>query len=84
MNQTLSAAVQAPTPPILWNAMQRLRRLPVRHPWREFGQMSTCADPAPLLTGTFADLYNVSWTAGEHARRLASQRGSADTRLDCR
>jgi hypothetical protein len=58
MNQTLSAAVQALTPPILWNAMQRLRRLQGRHPWREFGQMSTCADAAPLLTGIFADLYN--------------------------
>ena len=57
MKQVLSIAVQAITPPIVWNALQRLRRLPQRHVWREFGAMQTCAGAKPLLHGKFADLY---------------------------
>src|SRR5579859_4812818 len=57
MNQTLSAAVQAVTPPVLWNVYQRLRGRAGKSPWREFGQMSTCAGAKPLLEGKFAELY---------------------------
>jgi hypothetical protein len=58
MKQAVSAAVQALLPPILFNALQRARGLPVRRPWREFGQMSTCAYTKPLTEGKFNDLYS--------------------------
>jgi hypothetical protein len=57
MNQTLSAAVQAFAPPILWNALQRRRGRAGNFPWRESGFMATCANAEPLLTGKFAALY---------------------------
>jgi|SRR5579863_7200395 len=58
MNQTISVAVQSVTPPIVWNALQRLRGRPAgRYPWREFGNMATCSNSKPLLEGEFAELY---------------------------
>jgi hypothetical protein len=57
MNQALSAAVQPVTPPIIWNVYQRLRGRATNSPWREFGQMATCARAKPLLEGKFAQLY---------------------------
>ena len=56
MNQTLSAAVQSITPPIVWNAYQRMRGRAGKFPWREFGFMATTANTKPLLEG-FATLY---------------------------
>jgi hypothetical protein len=57
MKQTVSAAVQAVTPPILWNAFQRFRGLGQRYPRLEFGQFSTIANAAPILEGRFAELF---------------------------
>jgi hypothetical protein len=58
MNQTISATVQSVTPPIIWNALQRLRGRPAGlYPWHEFGGMATCANSKPLLEGKFAELY---------------------------
>jgi hypothetical protein len=57
MNGTLSTVVQSVTPPIVWNVYQRLRRRAIKSPWREFGQMATCARARPLLEGRFAELY---------------------------
>lgn len=59
MDQRISAAVQSLVPPILWNGMQRLRGRSIRFGWREFGQMTTCANPRPLLEGRFAELYSI-------------------------
>lgn len=57
MNQTLSAAVQSVAPPVIWNALQRLRGHAGKFPQREFGNMATCANAGPLLEGQFAELY---------------------------
>jgi hypothetical protein len=57
MNQKLSAAVQSVTPPIIWNLYQAARGRARNSPWREFGNVSTCANVSPLLQGKFAELY---------------------------
>jgi len=57
VNQTLSAAVQSLTPPVLWNAYLRLRGRTQRFPWRNFGSMGTSANAEPLLEGKFAESY---------------------------
>jgi hypothetical protein len=57
MNPRLSAAIQAFTPPIVWNALQRRRGRAGIFPWREFGFMATWANAEPLLEGKFAALY---------------------------
>jgi hypothetical protein len=60
MNQKLSAAVQLVTPPIIWNTYQKLRGRRHLSPWREFGAMATCVDPAPMFSAKFGALY-VKW-----------------------
>ena len=57
MNQTLSAMLQALTPPIVWNAYLRLRGHARRHPWRDFGGMATNTNVTPLVKGKFAEIY---------------------------
>jgi hypothetical protein len=57
MNPRLSAAIQAFTPPIVWNALQRRCGRAGIFPWREFGFMATWANAEPLLEGKFAALY---------------------------
>jgi len=57
MNQTLSAVIQSVTPPILWNALQRLRGRTQKFPWREFGSVITSTNCKPLFEGKFAELY---------------------------
>jgi hypothetical protein len=57
MNQTLSAAVQSVTPPIIWNMLQRMRGRGQKFMWREFGNVATCTNSTPLLEGKFAELY---------------------------
>jgi hypothetical protein len=57
MNPRLSAAIQAFTPPIVWNALQRRRGRAGIFPWREFGFMATWANAEPLLEGKLAALY---------------------------
>jgi hypothetical protein len=57
MNRNVSVVAQKITPPIIWDAYLRLRRLGRRFPWQEFGRMSTCAQAKPLLEGKFANAY---------------------------
>jgi hypothetical protein len=57
MNQALSAAIQSVTPPIVWNMLQRLRGHTQKSPWRQFGNVITCANSKSLLEGNLAELY---------------------------
>jgi hypothetical protein len=58
MKRTLSAAAQAITPPIIWNAYLRARGLVQARPWRTFGNMQTCIDARQLTEGRFAELHD--------------------------
>jgi hypothetical protein len=69
MNQKLSAAVYAVTPPILWNAYLRMRGFTQRHPWRQFSFMVTSANTAPLYEGRFAEIYDKYQTLDPHVAR---------------
>jgi hypothetical protein len=58
MKRIISAAVQAITPPVVWNAYLHLRGLGQRYPWRQFKCMGTCSNTKPLFDGKFTELYN--------------------------
>jgi len=57
MNLAISAFLQSITPPVIWNVCQHRRGRGGVFPWREFGNVATCANSKPLLEGQFAELY---------------------------
>jgi hypothetical protein len=66
VKRQISAALHSVLPRAIFNALQRARGLPERFPWREFGQMSTCANAKPLFEGKFDELYSRHRTLDPH------------------
>jgi hypothetical protein len=58
MNRTLSRTIRWITPPIVWDAYVRFRKLGWAFPWFEFDRMATCSDPKPLLDGRFGKIHD--------------------------